>query len=392
MVFLLALIYVSFISLGLPDAILGASWPLMQMDLNVPVAYAGIGSILVSVFTIFSSLNSAKLIRRYGTGLVTATSVALTAVSILLISNTANFFWLCVLFIPLGLGAGCVDSGLNDFVANHYEAKHMNWLHCFWGIGATGGPIVMGAALANGASWRGGYLVIGILQAVLTAVLFIALPLWKKAGARGVAAEEKIEAVGLLKLLKVPLAKPVLLSFFCYCAIESGVGLWASSFMVAVRGVDAKTAAGFTSLFFLGITLGRFLAGFISVKLNNKQMIRLGEALLLVGIALFIMPFGNAVMLAALILMGMGCAPIFPSMLHETPNRFGKALSQAVMGTQMAGAYLGGLLMPPLFGFISGFIGLWWLPLYLAVLFVLMTLSSEYVGKRGLENGKESAV
>lgn len=377
---LLAIIYVAFISLGLPDALLGSAWPSMHGQLNVPVSYAGIVSMIISAGTIISSLLSDRMTRKLGTGKVTAISVALTALSLLGFSLSRSFILLCVIALPYGLGAGAVDAALNNYVALHYKARHMSWLHCFWGVGATVGPYIMGACLTGGLQWFGGYRIIAILQMVLTAILFLSLPLWNKKE-EVEAREEEQESIGMLQLFKLPGVKEVLISFFCYCAVEQTTGLWGASYMVIERGMSAEMAAKWASLFYLGITVGRFICGFIAMKLEDKAMIRLGQGIVIAGILLLILPFGNLIMCIGLIMIGLGCAPIYPSLIHETPSNFGAGLSQALIGMQMAFAYVGTTLMPPLFGALAGITGIKLYPFYLLVITVLMVWMVEKLNR-----------
>lgn len=378
---LLIIIYISFISLGLPDAILGSAWPIIHQDLNVPVSYAGIITMIISCGTIISSFFSEKLIRKLGTGKVTAFSVLLTAVGLLGIFLSPNFIWICLLAIPLGIGAGSVDSALNNFVALHYKAIHMNWLHSFWGIGATTGPLIMSIFLLKENGWRLGYATIGSIQAILVVCLFLSLPLWKKFESDNSEKINDSKGIKVSKLIKLPGAKPALVSFFCYCAIELTTGLWVSSYLVIINGFSAEKAAKWVSLYYLGITIGRFLAGFVSIKLNNKQMIRVGQVICISGGILLSITYSSNIQLIGLIFIGLGCAPIYPAMLHDTPNRFGKELSQGIMGIQMATAYVGSTFMPPLFGAISKFIGFEILPYFLLILMLLMIITTERVNK-----------
>lgn len=378
---LLIIIYIAFISLGLPDSILGSAWPLIHKDLNVPVSYAGIATMIVSGGTIVSSFFSEKLIRRMGTGLVTAISVFLTAGGLLGIYFAPGFLWICILGIPLGIGAGAVDSALNNFIALHYKAKHMNWLHCFWGVGATSGPIIMSFFLVRENGWRLGYATIGMLQAVLVVCLFISLPMWKKFEESKSHEKHKTLEIKLTSLLKLPGAKDTFIALFCYCAVELTTGLWGSSFLVITKGISAEKAAKWVSLYYFGITVGRFLAGFLAIKWNNKQMIRIGQLICLSGIGFLILPFSNYFQLIGLMLIGLGCAPIYPAILHETPNRFGKEVSQGIMGIQMAVAYVGSTFMPPVFGFLAKGIGFFLLPVFLFVFAAVMLLVSERVNR-----------
>lgn len=381
---LLAIIYIAFISLGLPDALLGSAWPSMHGQLHVPVSYAGIVSMIISAGTIISSLLSDKMTKRLGAGMVTAISVALTAASLLGFSISSSFWMLCVIALPYGLGAGAVDAALNNYVALHYKAKHMSWLHCFWGIGATTGPYIMGACLTGGLEWFDGYRIIGVIQLFLTAALFFSLPLWKKRDEEAEGGQQG--EMGMLQLLKIPGVKAVMISFFCYCAVEQTAGLWGASYMVMDRGMPAQTAAKWASLFYLGITIGRFICGFIAMKLEDKTMIRMGQAMIIGGIILLIFPFGNLIMCIGLIVVGLGCAPVYPSLIHETPSNFGAGLSQALIGMQMAAAYIGNTLMPPLFGALSEITSIKLFPFYLLGLAVLMVCMVEKLN-RAPKNG-----
>lgn len=364
---LLVLIYVAFISLGLPDSVLGSAWPSMYAGFGVPVSAAGIISMIISSGTIVSSLNSARVIRRFGTGTVTLVSVGLTAFALLGISLSRSFALMCLLAVPLGLGAGSVDSALNNFVALHYRASHMSWLHSFWGVGASLGPVIMSWALLHRGGflggWQGGYRAIGLLQTALVIALSCSLPLWRKAGGQKAGPQgREPRALGLLEVLRLPKAAPALAAFFFYCSLESTVGLWGASYLVLSRGVAGDTAAGWVALYYAGIMLGRMLGGFLSLKVPQKKMIALGLALILLGILSLLLP-APAMALAGLFLIGLGCAPIFPGMIHETPRHFGEEYSQAVIGVQMAGAYLGTTLMPPAFGLIGAALGYGLMPL-----------------------------
>lgn len=373
---LLAIIYIAFISLGLPDALLGSAWPVMYEELNVPVSFAGIVSMIITAGTIVSSLFSDKIIQKLGTGKVTALSVGMTAAALLGFSVSDSFLLLCLWAIPYGLGAGSVDAVLNNYVALHYEAKHMSWLHCFWGVGATLGPYIMGMCLTGGLTWNIGYRSIAILQIVLTAMLFLSLPLWDK-GQEGHAENAEIKSIGLRKIVKINGVKEVLVACFCYCALEATAGLWGASYMVMHRGIAEETAAKWASLFYFGITFGRFVSGFMTMKFSSKNLIRIGQACIIAGVILLLLPFGNIVLCAGMLFVGIGCAPIYPSILHETPNHFGADISQSLIGVQMASAYVGSTLMPPLFGVLSKYIGISLYPMYLFAIVVLMIVMAE---------------
>ena len=373
---LLAIIYLAFISLGLPDSLLGSAWPVIHQEINVPLSWSGVIFMIISVGTILSSLLSDRLTHRLGAGKVTAISVATTCAALFGFSFCRSFPMLCLWAVPYGLGAGGVDAALNNYVALHYASRHMSWLHCMWGVGATTGPYIMGAALSGGLGWNAGYRAIGVMQLVLTAILFFSLPLWKAADGSA----EKSDggrALPLRGAVALPGAKSVMFCFFCYCATEQTVGLWASSYLVTARGVDAVTAARYGSLFFLGITAGRAVSGFITMKLNDTQMVRLGQGLIAAGILLLLLPLENRFALTGLIVVGLGCAPVYPSLIHATPAHFGAAHSQAIIGIQMASAYVGTSLMPPMFGWVSARSTIRLLPVYLLALLFLMIVSHE---------------
>ncbi|MDY6895219.1 MAG: MFS transporter [Thermotogota bacterium] len=374
---LLVIIYISFISLGLPDALLGSAWPSMFQTLNVPVSYAGIIAMIISGGTIVSTLFSGKSIHKFGTGKLTTLSVGMTAVALFGFSISTSFWHLCLWGIPYGLGAGSVDAALNNFVALHYKARHMNWLHCFWGVGATLGPYIMGILLTNGFKWSSGYFTISLIQIALTSVLFFTLPLWKEKKTDNKAKEEEYKNYSLKDVVALPGAMSIMIAFFSYCALEATTGLWAASYLVLNRGIAAEIAAKWAASFYFGITIGRFISGFITFKMNNKNMIRLGQGIIILGLLLLILPFSNYTAFIGLILIGLGCAPIYPSLIHSTPTNFGKDVSHSIIGVQMASAYLGTTLMPPLFGFLQEHFDIRLYPIYLAILVLLMIVMVE---------------
>jgi len=378
---LLAIIYLSFISLGLPDALLGAAWPMMHPQFAVPVSYAGGISLIIALGTVVSSLLSDRLTRWLGTAKITAFSVALTALALFGFSVSNAYWQLCLWAIPYGLGAGSVDASLNNYVAVHYASRHMSWLHCMWGLGASIGPYIMGAALSGGMTWNRGYLIISLLQMTLTAALFLSIPLWKKTGAE-IAAEGPAKALSLRQIAAIPGAKEVMTGFFCYCGLEQTSILWASSYLVMRDGLDPDMAASLASLFFIGLTSGRFLSGFVTYKLNDTDMIRLGQGILMAGIAVMLLPIGVMGTMVGLVLVGLGCAPIYPCIIHSTPEHFGQEHSQALIGIQMASAYVGICFMPPLFGLIANHITAGLLPWYLAITNLVMILMTEALNRK----------
>jgi len=379
---LLVIIYLSFISLGLPDSLLGSAWPVMHEQLNVPVSFAGIVTMIIAGGTIVSSLLSDKLTRKLGAGLVTALSVMMTAVALFGFSISNSFILLCLWAVPYGLGAGAVDAALNNYVALHYASRHMNWLHCFWGVGAAVSPYIMGYCLTRGFGWNSGYRSVAVAQAVLTAIIFVSLPLWKKRNTIEINNEKTSAHLSLPQALKIKGVKPILVTFFALCSLESTAGLWASSYLVEFRGIDSETAAKFASLFFLGITFGRFLCGFISDIIGDKLLIRFGIIIIICGVVMVGIPDGSSIAaLAGLVIIGLGCAPVYPAIIHSTPSNFGPENSQAIIGIQMASAYVGSTFMPLVFGGIADNINIGLFPVYLAFFAALMLIMSEMLNR-----------
>lgn len=376
---LIAIIYLAFISLGLPDAVFGGSWPTMYQEFGVPVSYAGIVTVIISVGTIVSSLLSDRMTYKLGTGKVTAISVATTALALFGFSVSHSFIELCLWAIPYGLGAGGVDASLNNYVAVHYSSRVMSWLHCMWGVGAMTGPYVLGFVLTGGGVWNTGYKVIALMQVVLTVILVLSLPLWKKREAivDEMGEEVPAQALSMKEILSIKGAKDIMIAFFCYCALEQTAGLWASSYMVLHKGVPEAVAASYASMFYIGITVGRFFSGFLTMKFSDKQMIHMGMAVLAFGVLVLFLPLSEYIALAGFVLIGVGCAPIYPCIIHSTPDIFGADKSQAIVGVQMASAYTGSLLMPTLFGIIANHITVSLLPMYLCVIFVVMYVMYE---------------
>lgn len=374
---LLAVIYLSFISLGLPDSLLGSAWPAMYSEFGVPVSYAGIISMIIAAGTILSSLQSDRLTRKLGTGKVTAISVAMTAVALFGFSFSNSFWILCFWAIPYGLGAGSVDASLNNYVALNYASRHMSWLHCMWGVGASLGPYIMGYAMTGGQGWNSGYGYIAVLQIVLTIILIFSLPLWKNRAEEKNADDVNAKTLTLKEIIKISGAKEIMITFFCYCALEQTTGLWASSYLTLHKGISADKAARFASMFFIGITIGRAFSGFITMKLSDSKMIRLGQGVAAIGIITLMLPFGEYISLIGLIMIGLGCAPIYPCIIHSTPEYFGADKSQAIIGVQMASAYIGTLLMPPIFGLIADYIKVSLYPVYLFIVMIFMVVMHE---------------
>ena len=383
---LLIIIYFAFISLGLPDSLLGSIWPIAHRELGVPLAWSGPIFMIISLGTVVSSLFSDRLTRRLGAGLVTVLSVALTALALFGFGISTSYWMLCLWAIPYGLGAGSIDAALNNYVALHFKSRHMSWLHCMWGIGASTGPYIMNMILTQGGTWHQGYQTISLIQLILTAVVMLSLPLWKKqrlvSDANTTNSNSPSHALSLREIFALRGAKEVMITFFAYCALEQTAGLWASSYLSNFRGIDPVTAAGYASLFYLGITGGRAISGFITFLLNDSQMIRLGQGIAALGLLLLLFAPIDALSLAGLVIIGLGCAPIYPSIIHSTPAHFGTDKSQAVIGVQMASAYLGNVFMPPLFGLIARYTSIALYPVYLILLLILMIIMHERLCKR----------
>lgn len=376
---LLAIIYLSFISLGLPDAVLGSAWPMIYPEFDVPVSYAGIISITISMGTIFSSLQSDRLTKKFGTGKVTAFSVLLTAIALFGFSVSSSFWMMLLWALPYGLGAGSVDASINNYAAIHYAGSHMSWLHCMWGIGASLGPYILSFTITHGQDWSMGYRYISILQVILTIIIMLSLPLWNKQPVNAEIADElspedspSRRPLSLKQIFSIPGAKSVFLMFFGYCALEQTAILWSSSYLVLHKGIDPETAAAYGAFFLIGLTAGRAVSGFVAMKMNDNQMIRLGQVIVLVGIIMMLFPFGEIIPLAGLIVIGIGCAPIYPCVIHSTPINFGADKSQAIVGVQMACAYLGSLVMPAIFGLIANHITPAFFPYYMFLILALM--------------------
>ena len=379
---LLLIIYLSFISLGLPDALLGAAWPIMSREFAVPVSYAGGISLIIAMGTVVSSLQSDRLTKWLGSGKVTAFSVIMTAAAIFGFSISREYWQLCLWAIPYGLGAGSVDASLNNYVAIHYASRHMSWLHCMWGLGASIGPYIMGYALTGGMGWNKGYGIISVIQLLLAAAIFLSLPLWQKRKDEPGAGGATEKALTMKQILSIRGAKEVLVAFFCYCALEQTCILWGSSYFVLNIGLDEETAASLAALFMLGLTFGRFLNGFLTFRINDTNLIRLGQTLIGLGVVTMLLPLGKFAAMVGLTMMGLGCVPIYPCIIHSTPERFGEENSQALIGVQMASAYIGICCMPPLFGLLANHIGVFLLPWYTGAILLLMIFMSEQLNRK----------
>ena len=379
---ILTLTYICFISLGLPDSLLGAAWPVMQVQMAAPVSYAGIVSLIICLNTIISSLMSNFLIHKLGIGRIIAISVAITAVALFGFSVSDRYWMLLLWAIPYGLGAGCVDSVLNNYAALHFKSQHMSWLHCMWGVGASISPYIMSFALVRLDNWHFGYLIVGAIQIVLSFFIFMTVPLWMNTPSAD-GEEEKVESkpLSIRQILTIPGAVTCFVTFFAYCALELTSSLWASSYLVQARGVSAEVASGCASLFYIGLTVGRAINGFLAIKFSDRFLIRLGLGIIFVGILLVFVPYYTVFACAGFVIIGLGCAPVYPCIIHMTPDLFGKDKSQAIIGVQIAFAYTGFCVMPPLFGLIAERISISLLPVYLLTLLALIIVMHEKLAK-----------
>lgn len=369
---LLLLIYLAFISLGLPDSLLGSAWPVIHQELQGPLSYAGAVTMIISFGTICSSLMSERLTKKLGVNIVTVCSVLLTAIALYGFSTASAFWMLCLWGIPYGLGAGAIDAALNNYVALHYNSRHMSWLHCFWGVGTIISPYIMSYALTTSV-WQNGYRMVSFLQMGITVILLVTLPVWKVNRKANEQKAEQAAVIGIRGALKIKGVPQLLLGFFSYCSLESTLLLWSSSYLVGAKGVTAQKAAAFASLFCIGITAGRFLSGLVTEKLGDYNLIRIGTGILLLGCIAMILPLKTDVAaLGGLVVMGLGCAPVYPSIIHATPDNFGAQNSQAIIGIQMASAYVGSTFMPPVFGLIANHISVALMPFFVLFFIVLM--------------------
>ncbi len=383
---LLPIIYAAFISLGLPDSMLGSAWPTMYQSFGSDLSSAGIVSMLIAFCTVVSSLMCDRLVRKLGTGGLTALSVGTTAAALIGFSFSSRLWMLCLWGIPYGLGAGSVDAALNNYVAVHYKAKHMSWLHCFWGVGASVGPYIMGLCLTNNLGWENGYRSVALIQVILTAILVFSLPLWKK-NCTPSESSDKTDAppYKLTKAVRLPGAWQMLVAFFCYCSLEQLVGLWGASFMIFAKDIGEETAASLIALYYAGITLGRALSGFLTMKFSDRQLVLFGEIIIAVGIAVLALAADTAFVCAGFCLIGLGCAPIYPCFIHQTPEKFGIDASQAMISLQMASAYIGITLSPAFTGFMMENVHMYLfiaLALFFAFLMSFMTFFSDSRCKR----------
>lgn len=378
---ILIILYMAYISVGISDSLLGSTWPSMYEELNASVSYAGIVSMIIAIGTIVSNLCSFRLIKALGFKRVLEISFVLSALSLVGFSRSSSFMELCICAVPYGLGIGAISNALIKYVSLYYKSQHMSWLHCSWGIGSTAGPFLMGRYLLKDNGWHRGYMAVCMIHITLIVLLFASNQLWSHRGT-----DENLEksqrSVSIKEALKITGGKEVLLAFFSYSSVEALTGLWASSYLVLARELNAQKAASITSLFYLGITAGRFFSGFIVNRIGNRNMVRIGQCTALIGVILLALPFKSSLILFGLLLTGIGYAPVYPGMLYATPECFGRDLSQAFMGIQLASAYIGSTFFPPVFGLIAEYGNIKVLyPLILIVLIFLLLFATERANK-----------
>lgn len=376
---LLIVIYLCFIGLGLPDSLLGTAWPAMYAQLHLPISFEAVANAVITVGTIVSSFNAARLLRKFGTLRIVIVSTLLTACAIIGYGFVPNLFCLLLLGIPMGLGAGAIDTALNNYLALHYKASHMNWLHCFWGVGAMAGPLIMSAFMNRESGWRSGYFLIGAIQMAIVLILLLSIPVWK--GQKDTSVEEESVVMKFFDLIKVRGVKLAMLTFLCYCATEYTVVCWGSTYLVKNRAVTSAVAAGWISVYYLGITVGRMLCGFVALKVDNRKLITMGLSIVFTGAVILMLPLPPVAALVGFALVGFGCAPVFPGMLSETPKHFGKRLSQAVIGVELTAAYFGVLVLPVVFGFVATYISMALIPVFIAALVIAMVISTTLLNR-----------
>ena len=379
---LLIIIYLTYISLGLPDSMIGASWPAIMGEMGLGLQMMGFISIISTVGTILSSLFTTTLLKKLGTAKLTAFSIILTGISLLGYSFSSNFYFLLILTVPLGIGAGAIDSIINNYVAINFKPKHMNFLHSFWGVGVTVSPLILAGAINGGGTWRTGYLIVGIIQLSISAIVLLSIPLWKKAETNGASKIDVKESKSMKQAISV---KGVVISALCfafYCSVETTFSNYGNSYLVGAMGVTIEKGATAVSLFYLGITLGRISSGMVLSKIKSHTIVRLGEAVTVIGIILLAFGGNFTAKSIAYFLIGIGNAPIFPCIMNETPRRFGVEYSQSAISLQVAFAYLGGALMSPIFGFIGQSISVKLLPVYLMIFTILLIITYEVLLKK----------
>lgn len=371
---LLIIIYIAFIGLGVPDSLIGSAWPAIHSELNIPIEAVSVITFLISGCTVLSSMFSSRILNKIGTARVTAFSTAMTAFSLLGFSLVPSFLFMIPLAVVLGLGAGAIDSGLNNFVALHCKASHMNFLHCFYGVGVSLSPYLMSRALSN-IGWRGGYRYAFYVQLAITILLIVSMPLWKRTASNEDAEEEKGVNLSFLQMAKRSEVRQVWIIMLVTNAIEYACGVWGSTYLVEEKGFEMKYGALALTVYYVGMSIGRFVSGLIANKIGTWKRIGMGCVVLAPAIIIMLLPLPGFVAVIGLFLVGLGNGSIYPNMIHLTPHNFGKDVSQSIMGSQIAFAYMGVMLAPPMVSLVSGLFGIRIYPILLAVFYVVMVVS-----------------
>ena len=373
-IILLIIIYIAFIGLGVPDSLIGSAWPAIHIELGIPVEMVSILTFLISGCTVLSSMFSAKILNKLGTAKVTALSTAMTALSLFGFSMAPSFWFMIPLAIVLGLGAGAIDSGLNNYVALHCKASHMNFLHCFYGVGVSLSPYIMSQAFES-VGWRGGYRYAFYVQSAIAILLIVSLPMWKKTSSEEQAEEEKGVTLTLLQMAKNREVRQVWIIMLMTNAIEYACGVWGSTYLVEEKGFNIEHGALALTIYYVGMSLGRFFSGLLANKIKTWKRIFIGSVILAPAILIMLLPLPNIFVVVGLFLIGLGNGSIYPNMIHLTPHNFGKEVSQSIMGSQIAFAYIGVMLAPPMVSLISGVFGIKVYPVLLAILYLIMVIA-----------------
>lgn len=384
---LLIIIYIAFIGLGVPDSLIGSAWPALHMELDIPVETVSVITFLISGCTVLSSMFSARILNKLGTARVTAFSTAMTAIALLGFSFVPSFWFMIPLAIVLGFGAGAIDSGLNNYVALHFKASHMNFLHCFYGVGVSLSPYLMSQAL-SGIGWRGGYRYAFYVQLVIAILLIVSIPMWKKTSLDEQQEDEKSVNLSLFQMAKMTEVRLVWVIMLATNAIEYACGVWGSTYLVESKGFEPQHGALALTIYYAGMSIGRFVSGVLADKISTWKRIGIGTVIIAPAVLLLLLPVHGAVSVAGLFLVGLGNGSIYPNMIHLTPHNFGKSLSQSIMGSQIAFAYTGVMLAPPMVSLISGVFGIRIYPVLLCLLYVVMVVSLKCFVKLIKKQGK----
>jgi len=380
--FLFVAICIIFMGLGLPDSVLNCAWPAIYSELDLPISYANFITVLVSLGTVFSSLFASRLINKFGIGYVTLVSTFFSALCLLAFSFSNSMLFFCLLSIPLGLGAGAIDTALNNFTATNYSSLHMSLLHCFYGVGISISPFLMSFALGDNNNWRKGYVLVFVVMMVITLVAFISLPLWKKIKAKQPKESLPQKTLSLGQMFKMPAVRTSIITFFCSVGLEFTCGIWACTYLVNVQNISEALASRYLTFYYAGITVGRLVSGFVSKKLKVEKIVYSGYSIVLMALILLFIPLPPIFKAMSLFFIGFGNGPTFPNLIYLTPKNFGSDVSQSIIGLQMATCNLGILIMPPVFGFLAQDIGLKIFPIFLSVLFVAMVISTIIYSKQ----------